>query len=412
MGNASALQALVYEAESTFGEDVTTFATYRLPVRGPMDLKLRQDVQEAQLVSQYQNDGGIPWKGCLGGTLTFTLELPGHGSATSGASTIRPMATLLGLILGAAAMSGAAGTTATGGTATVVTTTASGTISAGSLVRIGTKGDGRGNGQWYPVATHVTTNLTLLVAMDGAPSNGDVIYVADVMSTIEIPTTNDYTGVRFLYLSGNMRYELHGCCPTAVRFMGLSTGGRPQLQLTYEIAWHRPSSTTFPSTVTTDADLSGAAAAGSFFFQVNGTTTRNSGASGSLRKIRTFELSYGLGTMPMDGPGGANVLQRYVDAKRLPCTIEMTWTEDCPANTTTPYIVGQQQSDAFYHVCYSVSVVNGKALGFYWPKVVLTDVSFQELGNGINRFTIKARAHTGLTTTNDLTLSAQRMGWS
>lgn len=420
VSNPAALAAVEYEAEATpngFGENVTTFATHRLPVRAQVDISgLKHDKVDAERVVQFRNDG-TQWvlMTQAGSTFKTLLDVPGHGATTSGTPTIDPIEVIYGYVFGNVELSAAQSTTLTGGTASVPTTTASGTFDAGGLCVVGTLGDGRGNGQMYPIATHITTNLTLLAALDGAPTNGDVLFPAVEIYPSEIPTNAGLTGsvhptpapgLRFRLLTANLRYECHGCYPIAVAFSGLATKGRPQCEITWAVSWWAYSTATFPSVVTSNAYNPAAVAAGSFFLNDFGTVTR------VKRSIRDFKLDYTLGMVPLEGPGGVNQFQACVGCRRIPDKIKLSWSEDADAATTTPVLPGFGTATTFKHIMYTLSTTAGSRVGFYFPRVAITNVAIQRMDNNINRLMVEAEAQVSTTTTNDLTLSAMRMGFA
>jgi hypothetical protein len=271
---------------------------------------------------------------------------------------------------------------------------------------IGALNDGRGNGQFYPIATHVTTTLTLLAAMSGSGTNGDVLYSATTLSTLESPTGAGVTGLRFRLNTANMRYECHGCYPTAISLSGLSPGERPQVEITWGVSWWAYSTATFPSTVTINTYNPTVVAAGSLFVADFGTATR------TTRTCRKFEIDYQLGMAMLPGPGGVSPYQVCVGAKRTPSMIKVRWIEDVDANTATPTLPGMGTAETFKHACYTLNPTIGKAVGFYFPRLAVTVVPLQQIADGINRFQIEAVACTSTTTTSDLTLSAMRMGWA
>lgn len=418
MSNPSALGAIEYEAEANgaFGEDVTTFATHRIPVRGRVDASgLKHDKVDSERVFQYRNDGTQWVLMAQGGSFKTLLDLPGHGATTAGSPTLDAIETFLGFVFGNVALSAAASTTLTGGTASVPTTTASATFSAGGLCVIGSLGDGRGNGQMYPIATHLTTNLTLLLAMDGTPTNGDVLYPCGQMYTSEAPTSAGLTaagttpGLRFRLLTANLRYECHGCYPTAISLSGFDPRGRPQIEITWAVSWWRYSTATFPSVVASNTYNPAATAAGSIVVQDFGTVTRTGGAK---RSARNFKVDYTLGMVPLEGPGGANQYQVCVGCRRIPDKIKVSWTEDADAATVTPGLPGFGTATTFKHLMATYSTAIGSRVGMYFPRLAITNVALQKDDGGINRLMVEAEAQVSTTTTNDLTLSAFRMGFA
>jgi hypothetical protein len=416
VSNPSALAAIEYEAETAFGEDVTTFATHRIPHRGKVDASgLTHDKVDPERVVQYRNDGTQWILMTQGGLFKTLMDLPGHGTTTAGSPTLDPIEVFLGYVFGNVALSSAASTTATAGTATVPVTAASGTFSAGGLCVIGALNDGRGNGQMYPIATHVTTNLTLLAAMDAAPSAADVIYPVAQIYTSEIPTNAGLTGsahptpapgLRFRLMTANLRYECHGCYPTAVSLTGFSAKGRPQIEVTWAVSWWRYSTATFPSVVASNQYNPAGIAAGSVFLNDFGTATR------VKRSVRNFNVDYTMGMVDLPGPGGANQFQTCVGCRRTVDICKVSWMEDADANTLTPVLPGKGTAQVFQHLMYTGSTAIGSRIGMYFRRLAITNVALQKDDNGINRLAVEAEAQVSPTTTSDLTLSSFCLGFA
>lgn len=407
MSNPSALGAICYEAESAWGEDVTTFSTFRLPVLDAVDASGLEHAKDGPgRVEQYRTAGSQHVLMTMGGSFKMKLDLTGHGSTMVGSPTLEQIETFLGIVFGNVALSASASTTLTGGTAAVPTTTASGTFSAGGLCRIGALGDGDGDGQMYAIGTHVTTTLTLLGALNGAPVNGAVLYPVAQIYPSSSPTSTSITGTRFLLQTANLMYECHGCYPTAVSFSGLNTGERPQIEITWGVSWWRYSTATFPSAVTSDQFNPAPVAAGSFNVQTVGTTTRNA------RSVRGVSIDYTLGVEPLLGPGGVNAYQKIVGAVRTNDSIKITWTEDADAATTTPVLPGYGTATNSKYIVYSLSATDGSAVGFKFPKVCIDSVGVQKADGNINRITCSGMAYTGDTTTSALTLAAMILGFA
>jgi len=407
-GNPSVRGAICYELESAFAEDVTTFATLRLPVVGAVDTTgLKHDKQDAQRVVQRRNDGTQPILMTQGGSVKMKFWLTGHGSATSGATSLSGMETFLGYVFGASAVSSSTGTTATGGTAAAPTTAAANGFTAGSLGRLGTLGDGRGGGQFFAVSSHSASTLNLLTAIGASPTNGDVVYSAATISVKEDPTTaTTPSSIRLLLQTANLEYECHGCVATNVTFGGLAAAQVPYVEVTFSIAWWRYSIATFPSAVATETFQPAATATGIMFLNSVGTATY------ATRTVRDFSIDYKLGMEMLMGSGGIGTYQAIVGAARTPDAITVSWVEDADAATTTPVLPGYGTGTTAYHLLYTCNPTAQKAVGFYFPNLCVTNVATQMSQNNVNRLKITAQAYTGTTTTTDLTASAFRMGWA
>lgn len=407
MSRNSQLGAVLYNTESSWGEDSTTFGT-RLSVLDSVDVTgLTQSKIEPGRVFQHRNEGFQKISGPMGGTFKTKLWLV-HGSATTGATSLNALETLLGYVFGAAAVSAASGTTLTGGTATVPTTTASGTFSAGALCRVGADADTRGNGQWYAISTHTTTTLTLLNALNGSPTNGDVLYSAATISTLERPSTDGLmTGLRFLIQTSNLRFECHGCWASAVSFGGLNAGEAPFIDVTWSCSWWRyEASSTFPVSTAMETFVPQVAARGSLHVSAVGTATR------SLRStVRSVSLDYTLGRAPQMGVNGVNQYQTVTGCIRTADDITFNWEEDAETASASPALANIWDGSTAYQVMYTHNNTATGSLGIYlpvcWPA---NDRPTQMAGDGVNRVKLSLKAHTTTTTTGDLTLSAFRMG--
>jgi hypothetical protein len=407
MSNPSALGAISYAAESAWGEDVTTFSTLRVPIIAPVDCSgLKHDKIDPKRVVQYRNDNTQFILATMGGSFKTKLYLTGHGSTTAGAVTAGLTETLLGYVFGNTTVSAANGTTITGGTAAAPTTTASGTFAAGSLCRIGSANDTRGNGQFAAIATHVTTTLNLLTAIDGAPNNADVLYSAVNIYPSENPTTTSVTGLRFLLQTANLCYEAHGCYPMAVTISGLNPGEVPAIEVTWGVSWWRYSTATFPSTVTTEIFQPAATAGGSVFLQAFGTTTRQKYVA------RNVSITYKLGMVMLEGYGGVSQYQKCVGARRIPDVIDVKFTIDADAQTTTPALDSLATGTVGQQLLITLNPTIGTAVGLYLPNLAVSQRSLQRIDKNINRYDFVARAMCSTTTTSDLTLSAFRMAFA
>ena len=404
MSNPGQLGAIEYEAEASFAVDTSTFATHRIPTTVPIDMTgIKHPAITPEFVQQYQQGGSPSISGVMdGSTFTTRLYLAGHGSATSGATSVDAIETILGIVLGNAAASASSGDTITGGTATVPTTTAASGFSAGSLCRIGLLGDGDGNGQFYRVASHAANSLTLLTDLDGAPANGAVLYSAVCMYLFEVPTSAAFTSIRMRILTGNLRYQLHGCYPTSFTISGLGVGEVPMVDIVWGVArWSLTTGGTFPSTVTSNAYTPASNAAGSMFCQTVGTTTR------SKRDYRSLTINCTLGHVPLMGPGGVGAYQGIVGCVRQPTKIEVSWTEDADTVTTTPELNTIFDDATGQHILITLNAVATKAVGFYFPRwYPRGDRPVQFNDGGVNRLRITGDAVTGPTATTDLTASA------
>lgn len=415
MSRPSALGAVCYESESAFGENVSTFSI-RLNHQGMVDASgLEQAKLACGNVQQLLQGGDSPIVGIKGGSFRTKFYLCGHGSTTSGSTTATAIPTILGYALGTSGVSAAAGTTFTGGTASVPTTTASGTFAAGSLCRGGlpivgnTASDARASGQFAAILSHVTTTLTLLTAFPGAPTNGDVLYSAEMVYLNELPSSTAITGLRFLLQTANMEYECHGCYARSATFAVGVDGSLPTLEIEWAVAWWTYSTATFPSAVSVQTFPAAPGGGGntSWFFQAKGTATR------ATRTVRSWSVSTALGNIPLVGPGGADQYQIITGAVRGPAKTTVTWTEDAQTATTTPTTETDWTNTTAKHGLLTLSSATGSAMAFYFPNLWPAEkkpVQFND--GGINRvkYTYDARADS--TQATDLLASAMRIAFA
>ncbi len=397
-GRSSQVGALLYEAETAFGEVTTTTATRLRPI-GPVEVNLEQPGQKLDIVRQYPNEG-VPFvRMPQSGTIAFTMNLTGLGSTAAGAAPASALATFLGTVFGTTATGLATGTTTTGGSATVPLTTVASGASAGSLVKVGVKGDGRADGQFAAVSSHAANALTLLTALPGTPINTDVVFSSRMVHGFQNPSTaSDVASVRFRYQSSRQQYVMHGCYPTSAEFM-VGIGEVPRVKVTYTVAWWETTNDTFP-TVTTVQDFSAApVAGGSLFMNAVGTATRASLAA------RSVSFSVGLNNQSEMGINASGAYQVITGAMRGPVALNVEFVVDAEASGTETYLEMAAQ-----HALYTMSTVDGRALAIYWPNLRQTELRPTQFDDGgILRMRLKFEATTGTTTTTDLTMSPWRL---
>lgn len=405
MANPAFASAIEIEAETNFGENVTTFATYRIPVLGPVDCSGLKKAKIANArATQYRNSGSKFIEGPYSGSFTTRVHLFGHGSSTAGATTVSAHETWLGNVLGGTpAASAASGTTFTGGTATIPTTTASGTFTPGAIGFAGALGDGRGNGQAFVVGSHTTTNLTLLNALDAAPTNGDACRSAVMLFPNESATLTTVQSYRMRLLTSSLRYECHGVFPTGFVVGGLNAGETPYAEITWSVAWFVESvGGSFPSAVATNTANPSVIAGGSLVIEAVGTTTR------TKYSARNFSIDYSQGMRTDRGPGGVVADQDIVGCRRMTDAVKVTVTIDAPAATATPGLKTLFQGGP-YHALWTGSTTNGSAIAAYFPNLEPCDeYTVQRIDADTNRMTISFMAYTGATTTSELTMSCVR----
>lgn len=396
----SSLQTLAWETESSWAEDVDTMTTGITP-NAPVSLDgISQPMRDPERVVS----GRLDWTNGVPGPyenvrIAWTEHATGQGSATTGATSANNLALTLARTLGGSGVGAPAGDTLTGGTVTIpTTTTASGSnqIVAGGLVRIGTHGDGDGEGQFYRVGGHSGSNLTLLNDLAGAPANGAQLYSASL--AYPAASSCSITGTRMRVQTADQQAVLHGGFPVGFGFE-IAPGQTGKFSHEYQFSWPEPISATFPTTPTADTfSPSPWTADGSCFFNQVGTTTR------ALLSLRAFSMSYGLGMSPHPGGAGVNGYQLFTGATRLKDTITINFTVDAEGVDTTPTWWDRWLTNGSWHMLITFNAKATQALGVYFPNLCFTGARpYQSTMNGRNVVNVQMYAKGGGTTTTDLT---------
>lgn len=397
------LQTLAFEAESSWAEDVDTMTT-AVQLCAPVSLSgITQEMLEPERVTARRLDSSKGTPGPFDNvTLQFECYLTGHGSATTGATTINALYTLLGRVLGGSAVAAPSGDTFSGGTSNIpTTTTAAGSnqIGYGALIRGGAFGDGRGGGQFYKVSSHVGNNLVLLNNMASAPNNGDVLYSASIAYAASSACA--ITGTRFRVQTADLQFVLHGGFPTGLTFSGLGPGQVPKVGFTWKFSWPEPTSTTFPTTPTaSEFSPSPNTADGSCFFHTNGTPTR------ALISLRDFSVEYNLAVMPVEGGIGANAYQTITGATRGRDTCFVNIVVDGEGVDTTPTYWDEWLANTAKHMVWTGNSKATQAVGMSFPQLVYAGARpSQSNTGGRNTIPARFRAIASTDTASDLTLA-------
>jgi hypothetical protein len=398
----SALGAVLYENESTFGEDIDTTAT-RLQTLGPVDLSgFTQEKQNIDPTRQRPHEGVQDERMTMGGSFSVRLLLTGHGGTAATTLTATNLYTLLKNVIGSGSVTNV-GTTCTGGTASIPTLTA-GTVADGSVIKFGVLGDGDGEGQFYAVDNLTGANLTLLTDLGATPAAADVVYAAQMVYPSETPgTIESVTSTRWRLMTGNKQILAHGCYPTAVEFSNLNAGELPQVTVSFSCAWWEIDNETFPDATATAAKTGAPVAAGSFWMNAVGTSTN------ATYGLRNGGLRIEFTTIPLVGPGGSNSYQHIVGARRVRCQAFLSTTFDAEASGTTTWddlYTTAEGSAVNRHAVWTLSVADGRALGLYFPNLkIITPRPTQQDVDGLNRVQVEWEALTSADTTSDLTLA-------
>lgn len=398
MSQPSNIAAYLYADEAAFGETSTTFDE-RPQVVGAIDTSgLTQEILDLGLTTQYVNEGHMGAKGPLGGSFEVTTYLAGHGSTSAGTITANTQETLLARAIGGINVA-QAGTTLTSATSAVQWLPAGGTQVDGAVGFLGVVGDGDGNGQAF-VADDETT-FTSLIAMDDTPAGSAVMLAASNIYPIETAANDTLTSVRFQLLSGNQRYNCHGCYPTGITISGLNAGEIPQIAVTYGVArWAAENAATFPTVTAVDTDVPAIVSAGSLHMSAVGTTTRTKYC------YRDLSVDIQLETKAIPGTCSGHTRQVIVDAKRVRCNAKIAFTVDAEA-AGTETLGDIWDAEVFQQIMVTLSTEDGSAVALWFPNcrpVGPRPTQFDD--NGINRIRIELEAHTSQDSTTALTHAA------
>lgn len=397
------LQTLAWEAESSWAENIATMTT-GVQLCAPVDFSgITHEMLQPERVTARRLEGtkGIPgpFSNC---TISFSCYLTGHGSATSGGTTLNGLYSLIGRAIGASVVTAPSGDTVSGAGATVTSiTTASGTndFADGGLIRIGALGDGGGNGQFHMVNTHVVQALTLINATNGAAAAGAVLYSASLAYAAD--SSCALTGTRFRIQSSDLQFVLHGCFPTSFSITNTGPGEVPKVNMTWQASWAEPIAGTFPTTPTTDSFTpSPNAADGSYHLNAVGTTTR------ALISPRAFSIDYSLAVMPIMGGNGVNAYQVITGATRGRDTIGVSLIVDAEGADATPTYWDQWLTNTALTLVATLNSKATQAVGIACRNMVYDGARPSQTNTGgRNTHSLRFRSIASATTTSDLTLS-------
>lgn len=396
----SNLGSVSYEVESSWGEAVNTWGT-RLETIG--EPTVPGDIQERiaqNTTRQYSEDGKLGIRGPWGGEFSITLALTGIGATGgTGATVDTDLYTLLVNAIGGGSSDCAGTDIATSTSATEFTLTG-GTVESTNMIRVGTLGDGRGDGQFVAVDAIATT--TLLTAMPAAANVADVVYAPLHVYPLESAGTA-IVSTRFLLLTANGQWGARGCFPKSLSFAGLNVGEQPTVTITYGVSAWTEENRAFPRGTASTPQTGSMVAAGSCFLQDVGTATRQT------FDIRNWTLDINLESIPLIGPGGLDAYQTIVGAVRVRAGAAISVTIDSEAvgtNTLNDIYTGT----ALQHCLMTLNSSPGKALGFYFKNCRPTKYVTQTASDGLNRRTLMLECVTGPTTTTEETAASWVLG--
>lgn len=407
---SSKLQHLSYVAESSWAENSTSATSAQtIPITAMIDAsQLGRAMIDPGRVTQYRNERPKMIPGIFDGVeFSIEFECVGHGSATSGSVTATAYENLLGWFIGTVASTVAGDVVAAADTAASFDVNVA-TYPAGHLVRVGAKSDTRADGQWAAVSSHSAGVLTLLTALPAAPSDtpADVVHSSVVVHTTE--SSCAVSSWRIFLATADQSWILHGCFPKSLKMTG-GIGQISKWQGTIGVSWVEPANSTFPNTAATAAWTYNAApaAAGSFFLQTYGTSTRQAVSP------RQFAIDITLGIVQVSGYDGVSTAQVVTGAKRTPDDVKVSLALDAGGASATPTWWTAWDTNARYHLLAGYNVAPTKAFACYLPNLAWSGKQpTQSDIDGLNRVVLEFVAGADTAGATDLARSAMRWGFA
>lgn len=402
VGNASRLGAHLMADEATFGLSTSTTFDERLAIIGEVDASgLTQEKIPLTTTKQFQADAVHGARGAYGGTFSLSIYLSGHGSATTGAVSANTEETYLGRVIGNLNVTGV-GTDVASATNSSQFVLTGGTAVNGSVMRVGSISDDRGNGRFYAIDNPSTT--TIFNAMEATPNATDVVFMPAVIHPTEDLTSDTVVSTRHQLLTANQRYNCYGCAPQSISITGLNPGELPQASITHQVAfWTEESASTWPSVTSVNEFTPSPVSGGAFQLQTVGTTTA------ALYDIRDFQLEIDMNIVPLMSTTTDNARAIIGGYRRTMCKAKFSFTVDAAAAGTNVFSDLWDASGAtpvYQYVMYSLSCEDGSAIGLWFPKCHVTGVRpVQFSDGGLNRLRVSMEAVTTADTSSSLTLA-------
>ena len=365
-------QELAYAAESSFSENAEspTSNTWdaRIPFLSSPTVTLTQDRIRDTGLRARMNEESLSHPGAREASLEFTAYWCGHLTTAAGALTQTWQQDLLSDGLGGGNVA-AVGTVISGAASstTSLNVTAGTNFVAGGVTRVGVKGDGRGDGAPLAIAsmTDATPDvLALLTAAPAAPTTaGDVVYACQ-MAFPDESTSATLGTKRFLvsHTTSGAQYHLMGGQLSGLTF-DISNGQLPRLTFRYRFAYWARGADTTPSARVIKDHFCAPVAGGSMFINNVGTTTRTTITPASIR----FNVNVGL--EPIVGPGGAGTFQFITGWQRTMAKADLSMDIPWAVANGETFWDQANQSYTYKHILFGANHTDGRAVGFYLPKV-------------------------------------------
>ncbi len=403
MAEVYGIRQLLVSDEATFAELISTPAATtwekNLPILdGSFEpIHDRDEDGSAQARLAIQAPGHKGPRRCR---VKFKTYWMGHISDPTGALTETWQQQLLGDGLGGNSVSEVGGTVSGGATATSIPFAAA-TVLRGGAIRLGSKGDGRGDGQIVINGATTATPLTLLTAAPGVPNAADVLRPTMMAHHSEgaVLVTKRF---HMMHATTGAQFIAFGCQLSKVRFSS-PVGGKGTIDWEYEGAYWERSPRSFPDALALQSHDCAPVSGGSAFVQDVGTATR------ATKTITDVEVELDLGLEPLAGVGGAGMYQWILG-----------WTRTRARGTIRGNALWDTSWETFWdtenpvltkkHILLTFHTGHGRAFGAYAPAVFPAGPrpSYPAAVNDQVYVPIVLGCTEGPDTTNELTRSALR----
>ncbi len=401
------LEELLYNTESSFLENAQSVASNTYSGRIPFlsaTCTLDQ-AREADMTVQSRKNVTRPgFLGLRTGTLEFSTYVPGLMTDPGVAAPTSNWCTdLMGNGLGGSLLSDDGGTISSATDGDTFVTTGVTAITAGSVIRVGVKADGRCDGQPGVVSTWSGGNTQLLTTLPGTPNAADAVRVCANMYPTE---TNPATTLRFLFGLTDTGAQFH-CMGAQLESFSDEidiSGARPiKRTWRYRIAYWDRSAVTIPSAVTLPNTDTAPIAGGSLYVQTFATATR------AIEECGTLTLSLAMGLIPQQGPRASQEPYGNITGwVSTGCVPTLTWTIPYSTQPATDFDT-DGSSTTFKHILFVSNATAARCQGFYLPRAF--PVGAKPTYTDRNGLTYVSKTYQGTestTTTSELTLSAIR----
>lgn len=361
MASTFKLQQLLYADESSFAENAesgTPTWSKNIPFKDAT-LTLNQDripdgSHQPRLHERYPGHPGVRTA-----TLQFKSYFRGHGGTAAGALTTTWLQELIADGLGGGNTSQVGSTLSAGSTAASLISSGA-TFVAGGIVRVGIKGDGRGDGAAVLISSVSGATATLATDLPGTPNAGDAVYATQV-SYVDEGAAAATKRFMVLHNDTNAQWVIFGAELDQI-VAAFPIGGMPEVTLTYQAAYWRRVARTFPDSTTLENEDAAPVAGGRFYINDTGTTTH--------AVITPSEINLTLNTalQPVVGPGGAGTYQHITGWRRT------MWNADLevkiPWDTTYETWWDTANGSLTYKtIVFGANHTDGRAVGFAMPRV-------------------------------------------